>query len=478
MKKTTKYNKTKIVATLGPATSSSEVLKKIIKAGVDVCRLNFSHGKHDDLAKMVTKIRRINEELGSCVCILGDLQGPKHRIGEMENGGVLMKKGHHVILTTQKCIGTADKIYVSYPELAHDVKPGERVLLDDGKLEFRFTEIIDEHSVKARVIHGGMLKSKKGFNLPFTNMSVPSMTEKDHEDLKFAVEQGLEWVGLSFVRSQDDVLYLRKAIEDLGGKCRIIAKIEKPQAVKNIDRIIEVSDGIMVARGDLGVEMPMERVPMIQKQIVEKCIIASKPVIIATQMMESMIESPTPTRAEANDVANAVMDGADAVMLSAETSVGKYPVRVVESMEKILGATEINWDIYYKGQKPNPKSPTFFGDEICFTAVRISDHIKAKAIISMTYSGYTAFKIASFRPDCDIFIFTANKEILTPLSLIWNVRVFYYDREESTDDTMSEVLNILKSKKLLSKGDLVVHTASMPITAKGRTNTIKISHVD
>lgn len=478
MRNATKYNKTKIVATLGPATSSSEVLRKIIKAGVDVCRLNFSHGKHEDLAKMVVKIRRINEELGTCVCILGDLQGPKHRIGEMENGGVLMKKGAEVILTAQKCIGTAEKIYVSYPELAHDVKPGERVLLDDGKLEFRFTEIIDEHSVKAKVVHGGMLKSKKGFNLPFTNMSVPSMTEKDHEDLKFAVEQGLEWVGLSFVRSPEDVLYLRNAIKDLGGKCRIIAKIEKPQAVKNIDRIIEVADGIMVARGDLGVEMPMEKVPMIQKQIVEKCILASKPVIIATQMMESMIESPTPTRAEANDVANAVMDGADAVMLSAETSVGKYPVRVVESMEKILGATEINWDIYYKGQKPNPKSPTFHSDEICFTAVRISDHIKAKAIISMTYSGYTAFKIASFRPDCDVFIFTANKEILTPLSLIWNVRVFYYNREESTDDTMSEVLNILKSKKLLSKGDLVVHTASMPISEKGRTNTIKISQVD
>lgn len=477
-KESVKYNKTKIVATLGPATSSTEELRKIIRAGVDVCRLNFSHGKHEDLARLVQKIRKLNEELGTNVCILGDLQGPKLRIGEMKDGFATMKRGHEVVLTTEKCEGTAERIFVSYPALAKDVKPGERVLLDDGKIEFKFTQILSETEVLAKVVHGGNLSSRKGFNLPFSNLSVPSMTEKDHNDLKFAVEQDLEWIGLSFVREAGDVQYLRQKISEWGGKSRIVAKIEKPQAVKHIDFIIAETDAVMVARGDLGVELPMEKVPMIQKQIVEKCIVASKPVIIATQMMESMIESPTPTRAEANDVANAVMDGADAVMLSAETSVGKYPVRAVQAVEKILGATEINWDIYFKGQKPNPKSPTFFSDEICFTAVRISDHINAKAIISMTYSGYTAFKIASFRPDCDVFIFTANKEVITPLNLIWNVRAFYYDKHESTDHTMKEVLEILKNKGLLNKDDLVVHTASMPIHEKRRTNTIKISRVE
>jgi pyruvate kinase len=478
MKTNIRYNKTKIIATIGPATSSYEMLKKLIKAGVDVCRINFSHGSHDDHRKVVERVNRINEELGTYVCLLGDLQGPKLRIGEVENNQIELEKGNELILTTEKCIGTAKKLYISYKALPKDVKKGEAVLLDDGKIELKIVQTLDSHNILAKVVHGGYLSSKKGFNLPDTQVSQPSLTEKDLLDLDFALEMDLDWIGLSFVRHPDDVRELKHIIHKKGSRAKVIAKIEKPQAIKHIDAIIAETDGIMVARGDLGVELPMEKVPMIQKRIVDKCIIASKPVIIATQMMESMIENPTPTRAETNDVANAVMDGADAVMLSAETSVGKYPINTVEAMEKILGVTEIEWDVYYKGKKPNHSSPSFLSDEICFTAVRMSDHIGAKAIVSMTQTGYTAYKIASFRPKCDVFIFTSNKDIMRTLSLVWNVRVFYYDSMMSTDESMKDVLLFLKERKLLKRDDLVVHTASMPISAKAKTNTLKISKVD
>lgn len=478
MKNNIRYNKTKIIATIGPATSSYEMLKKLIKAGVDVCRINFSHGSHDDHRKVIERVLRINEELGTYVCLLGDLQGPKLRIGEVENNQIKLIKGEDIILTTEKCIGTAEKVYISYKALPKDVKKGESVLLDDGKIELKIVQTLDEHNILAKVVHGGFLSSKKGFNLPDTHVSQPSLTEKDLHDLEFALKMDIDWIGLSFVRHPDDVRELKHIIHKHGSRAKVIAKIEKPQAVKHIDAIIAETDGIMVARGDLGVELPMEKVPMIQKRIVDKCIIASKPVIIATQMMESMIENPTPTRAETNDVANAVMDGADAVMLSAETSVGKYPIKTVEAMEKILGVTEIEWDVYFKGKKPHHGSPSFLSDEICFTAVRMSDHIGAKAIVSMTQTGYTAYKIASFRPKCDVFIFTSNKTIMRTLSLVWNVRVFYYDRMMSTDESMKDVLAYLKEKKLLKKDDLVVHTASMPISAKAKTNTLKISKVD
>jgi pyruvate kinase len=473
-----KYNKTKIIATIGPATSSREMLQKIILAGVDTCRLNFSHGSHEDHLKVIQRVQEINKELGTKVALLGDLQGPKLRIGKTPDQGIQMKRGSHVILTTREAECTAEKIYVSYPRLATDIKPGERVLLDDGKVEFVFTEILNKHEVKAKVVVGGKLTSNKGFNLPQSDLSVPSLTKKDQKDLAFILEHNLDWVALSFVRHASDIVGLKRKIKSAGCRTKIIAKIEKPQAVDNFDDILEQTDGVMVARGDLGVEIPMERVPMIQKSIVEKCIIASKPVIIATQMMESMIENATPTRAEVNDVANAVMDGADAVMLSGETSVGKYPLRVIQKVERILGSTELGWNIYYKGTKPNPKSPSFLSDEICFTAVRMSDHIDAKAIISMTQTGYTAFKIASFRPNCDVFIFTSNKEIMTQLNLLWNIRVFYYDKMSSTDQTIKDVLTILKGEKLLKKNDLVVHTAAMPVVEKRKTNTLKISRVE
>ena len=477
MSNSTKYNKTKIIATMGPATSDVPMLKKIIKAGVDVCRINFSHGDWDTHLEVIKNIRQANEELGSNVAILGDLQGPKLRIGEVENNKMLLEDGDTMILTTEATLSSGNTIYVKYSTLARDVKVGERVLLDDGKLELEFTKRVDSSTVEARVINGGYLSSNKGFNLPSSDMSVASLTEKDRKDLEFIMENDLDWVALSFVRSAQDIQELKGILRKNNCEAHVVAKVEKPQAVKNIDEIIEATDAVMVARGDLGVEMPMEQVPMIQKKIVSKCIDASTPVIIATQMMESMITSPTPTRAEANDVANAVMDGADAVMLSAETSVGQYPLKAVQAVERILGSTELGWDVYNKIKKPDPTSPSFLSDRICYATVSMSEGISAKAILSMTQTGYTAYKIASGRPNCDIFIFTANKKLLTRLSLVWNVRAYFYDSRTSTDDTIKGVIDILQKDGLLKDGDVVINTAAMPVVENRKTNALKISTV-
>lgn len=473
----TKYNKTKIIATLGPATSDIPMLTKIFEAGVDVCRINFSHGSWEVHKKVIENVREVNRLMGTSVAILGDLQGPKLRIGEVENNSMLLEEGATMTLTTQATISTGNIIYVKYSTLARDVKVGERVLLDDGKLELEFTKRVDEHTVEAKVINGGFLSSNKGFNLPSSDMSVASLTPKDRKDLEFIMENDFDWVALSFVRAANDIIELREILEANNCKAKIVAKVEKPQAVDNIDEIIAATDAIMVARGDLGVEMPMEQVPMIQKRIVTKCIEASKPVIIATQMMESMITSPTPTRAEANDVANAVMDGADAVMLSAETSVGDYPLKAVQAVEKILGSTELGWDVYNKIKKPDPTSPSFVSDRICYATVSMSDGISARAIISMTQTGYTAFKIASGRPNCDVFIFTANKKLISQLSLVWNVRAFYYDKKTNTDETIADVIAELQEKEFLKTGDVVINTAAMPVIENRKTNTIKISTV-
>jgi pyruvate kinase len=472
------FNRTKIVATIGPATSSKAALKQIILAGVDVCRINSSHGLLSEHLEVIRNIREINEEINSDICILQDLQGPKLRIGLMENDGVEVVKGQKILLTSNEIIGNAEVICIRYINLAQDVKPGEFILIDDGKIEIRIDKIINETDVEATVIEGGLLKSKKGFNLPHTDVSFPSLTEKDITDLAFGLENDVEWIGLSFVRKAEDIIDLKRRIKEAGKDCRVVAKIEKPEAVKNIDEIIAVADAIMVARGDLGVEMPLQDLPIIQKNIIEKCINAAKPVIVATQMMESMINNPTPTRAEVSDVANAVLDGADAVMLSAETSVGSYPVKVVETMEKIIRDVEKDRRVYYKGEKPTSSSSTFISDEICFTAVRMSDHLKAKSIVGMTRSGYSAHEISSYRPRAEIYIFTSNKPLLKAMSLVWGVRGFYYDQYESTDQTFTDVIEVLKANGLVKKNDTVIHTASMPILNKSMANSIKISIVD
>ena len=472
-----KFNKTKIVATIGPATSSEEMLEKIILAGVDVCRLNFSHGAYELHQEVIDRVRNINNRLGCNVALLQDLQGPKLRIGKVD-GEFHLVEGDFVLVTTEEQISTKDVLFVSYKRLIQDCNPGERILLNDGKVSLVFTEKVNDTTLKAEVIAGGPLSSNKGFNLPDSSLTVPSLTKKDLADLEYGLSQEVDWVALSFVRTADDIVELKRLIAEKGTHTKVIAKIEKPEAVKNIDEIIKVSDGIMVARGDLGVEVPLQRVPLIQKTIVEKCLAAAKPCIIATQMMETMILDSMPTRAEINDVANAVLDGADALMLSAETSVGKYPLRVIEVMGSIITDIENDRRTYFKGVKPSHESPSFASDEICFTAVRMSDHLNAKAIVAMTKSGFTGFRVASYRPQADVFIFTDNKKLLATLNLVWGVRGFYYDRFVSTDDTFQDVVDMLKADGMVKEGEYVINCASMPIHKKQRTNTIKVTLVD
>lgn len=472
------FNRTKVVATIGPSSASEEVLKEMILTGLDVCRLNFSHSAHEQHLQVIKTVRKINEELDTHVSLLCDLQGPKIRLGEIENGEVFWEKGDKVEFTTKKMIGTKNKVYITYPQFPRDVQVGDKILVDDGKLELIVQDTNHEDVVNAIVNYGGTVSSKKGVNLPNTKISLPSLTEKDLIDLEFALDHDADWIALSFVRSAEDILELRERITARGKHARIIAKIEKPEAVRCIDEIIRATDGVMVARGDLGVEMPMEEVPLIQKAVVRKCLAASKPVIIATQMMESMITSAKPTRAESNDVANAVMDGADAVMLSAETSVGLYPVRVVEYMDRIIRAVEAEKAIYNVKYSLNVHSKTFLSDAVCLNAVLMSKEVNAKAIISMTKSGYTAFKIASFRPEAKVFIFSDDPQLLSTINLIWGVRGFIYDRYASTDETFHDVIELLKGQGYLETSDVVINTASMPIHVKSRTNALKITVVE
>ena len=468
--------KTKIVATLGPACADKDTLRSMIKEGVDVCRLNFSHGSHEQKAELIRMIREINDEEGTHAAILGDLQGPKIRVGMMADNQVL-ENGHTVEIVTEEITGTIDKISINYPDFPIDVRPGEKVLLDDGKILLEVMSTNKKDSVKALVIHGGLLSSRKGVNLPNTAISMPSLTTKDIEDLEFALEQDVDWIGLSFVRSARDIIELRHLISKSQKSTRVIAKIEKPEAIDDIENIIKETDAMMVARGDLGVEIPMENVPLIQKMLVRLCLRNAKPVIIATQMMESMITNISPTRAEVNDVANAVLDGADAVMLSGETSVGAHPVEVIKSMVRIVKQCETEDQIYYRETLPEKNQNRFITDSICFNATRLAKRVGANAIITMTHSGYTGYKISSQRPNADILIFTGNKRIMTQLSLIWGVHSFYYDKMVSTDHTIADIKFLLKKRGMLKEGDLVINLASMPIEEKGNTNMLKLSYV-
>ncbi|WP_417590606.1 pyruvate kinase [Owenweeksia hongkongensis] len=472
------FNKTKIIATLGPATESKETMYKMIQAGVNVFRINFSHSSHKDAVQMIKQIRELNAEHDYNVAILADLQGPKLRIGNVEEGAVI-KQGDILTFSNVDEMGTAKKVFMTYSQFPRDVKVGERILVDDGKILLKIirTNGIDE--VQAEVIHGGPLKSKKGVNLPNTKISLPCLTDKDLADLKVAMEHEVEWIGLSFVRSADDVIELKKIIAENNAPCRVISKIEKPEAVVEIDRIIEETGAIMVARGDLGVEVPMQSVPLIQKMIVNKCHKMSRPVVIATQMMESMIENASPTRAEVNDVANSVLDGADAVMLSGETSVGKHPIKVIEAMTKIIEHVEESGQVATKTENPPTyRNERFITDSICYNASKIADQIGASSILTMSFSGYTGYKISSHRPKSNIIVFTANRSILNMLSLVWGVRGYFYDNMESTDNTFKEIKQIAKNNGLVNEGDLVVKIASMPIEESGTTNMLKISQID
>ena len=470
--------KTKIVATLGPASSDKEVLRQMFYAGLNVCRLNFSHGSHEDHAAVVKTIRELNEETGLNVAILADLQGPKIRTNEMENNGVELINGSIVTIGTEKILGTADRFSINYAKLPQDVQAGERILLDDGKLALEVVSTDGKSEFKAKVIHGGILSSKKGVNFPNTRISMPSLTEKDLIDLDFALEQNVDWIGLSFVRSGRDIIELKHIIANKKCKAKVIAKIEKPEAIDDIDAIIKESDGLMVARGDLGVEIPYQNVPIIQKMLINKCIIHAKPIIVATQMMESMITNITPTRAEVNDVANAVLDGADAVMLSGETSVGKFPIEVIKTMTNIVTEMEKFDGIYNKEEIPDKNQTRFITDSICFNACRLSQRVEADAILTMSFSGYTAYKIASQRPKSTIYVFTSNKQILTQLNLVWGVKAFFYNKQISTDHTIADIKYLLKKEGLLKEGDLVINIASIPLEDLGSSNMLKLSYVE
>lgn len=472
------FNRTKIVATMGPATSDINVLEGMFKEGLDICRINFSHGDYEAVLHTVKNIRELNKKLNRHVGILADLQGPKLRIGVMKDNSANLINGNLISITTKEQEGDEHQIYITYPQFPQDVKVGETVLIDDGKIHLKVIDTNGKDLVRCEILVGGTLSSKKGVNLPNTKISLPCLTVKDIRDLEFALEQDFDWIGLSFVRSVTDIVELKDIIKHKGKRARVIAKIEKPEAIKEIDNIIDVTDGIMVARGDLGVELPMEQVPLLQKMIVQKCVEIGKPVIIATQMMESMITSYTPTRAEVNDVANAVMDGADAVMLSAETSVGKYPVKVIEMMRRIITQVEELDSIYYKEHTPQIKTITYITDSICYNACSLAHHAGAQAIISMTNSGYTAFKLSSHRPKAHIFIFTDNQPLLTTLSLVWGIRGFYYNKYESTDDTITDLKDFVKQKGFVKDDDLVINIASMPMKEKGRTNMMKLSYIN
>ncbi len=474
------HHRTKIVATVGPACDTYDKLLDLVRAGVNVFRLNFSHGSHEDKQKIIDFIRQINATEPYNIAILGDLQGPKLRVGEIENNHLDLEVGDILTFTNEKCVGTKEKIYVSYPDLAGDVKIGNTIMIDDGKIEVKVVEVTRSKDVKVQVTLGGVLSSKKGINLPDTKISLPAITDKDLVDLEFIIEQKLDWVALSFVRSVKDIIILRNKLNEKKSKTKIIAKIEKPEALVNIRDIIVESDAIMIARGDLGVELPIEQVPLIQRELIRKCIHRAKPVIVATQMMESMIDRTKPNRSEITDVANAVLEGADAVMLSGETAAGNHPALVVETMRKIIRQVEQTEYRYNREEdlKPLSHSPSFLSDAVCYNACKISKDLNANALIGMTQSGYTAFMLSSYRPQSPVFIFTKERSLVNQLSLSWGVRAFFYAEEESLDNIVVDQINILKQRGFLNTGDVVVNTGSTPIHQHLPTNVIKVTKVD
>ncbi|MFT3948307.1 MAG: pyruvate kinase [Agriterribacter sp.] len=474
------FHRTKIVATVGPSCDTYEKLLELTKAGVNVFRLNFSHGAHDDKLKIINHIRQINSTEPYNISILGDLQGPKLRVGEIEGGSMPLQPGDILTFTNEKCVGTKEKIYVSYPDLAKDVEIGNKILIDDGKIEVKVVEVTKNSDVKVEVTMPGILLPKKGVNLPDTKISLPALTPKDLADLDFMIEHKVDWIALSFVRRVDDLKILKGILQENKSKSKVMAKIEMPEAIVNLREIILESDGVMVARGDLGVELPVEQVPLIQKDIVRKCIHRGKPVIVATQMMESMIDRIKPNRSEITDVANAVLDGADAVMLSGETATGQHPVLVVETMRKIILEVERK-EYHYNREddlKPQPHSPSFHSDAICYNACKIARDVNAEAVIAMTQSGYTAWVVSSYRPKSSLYIFTKERSLVNQLSLSWGVRAFFYNEEESIDQIIHDMIEILKARGFLKAGDTVVNTGSIPIHLHLPTNLLKITKVD
>ncbi|MFM1858079.1 MAG: hypothetical protein RLZ05_1139 [Bacteroidota bacterium] len=474
------YKRTKIVATVGPACDTYDKLLDLVKAGVNVFRLNFSHGSHEDKAKIIEFIQQINKTQPYNIAILADLQGPKLRVGELEGGSIELVAGEEFLFTNEKIVGTKSRIFVSYENLHQDVKKGEKILLDDGKLEVVVQEITPSNDVRVKVLLGGTLLPKKGVNLPETNISLPALTPKDLADLDFIFQHPIDWIALSFVRSPNCINNLKERIQKSKHSAKAISKIEMPQAIKHLREIIRESDGIMIARGDLGVELPIEEVPLIQKDIIKKCIHRAKPVIVATQMMESMIERTKPNRSEVTDVANAVLEGADALMLSGETAMGSHPKLVIETMTKIILEVEAKAYYYNRDEmlRPQAHSPSLLSDAICYNACKLAEDVNAEALIGMTQSGYTGFMLSSYRPKAPVYVFTKKRSLVNQLSLSWGVRAFFYDEEESLDEIFQDQINILKQRSFLKKGDVVVSTGSTPIHLHLPTNVLKIATVE
>ncbi len=474
-----RLKKTKIIATLGPSTSSIETIENLIKEGVDVLRINFSHSTHKEAGFLIKSIRKINDSLSTNIAILADLQGPKLRIGDVDDDTNLYVGEKITIKTDKSFKGNKKKLFLNYQNLAKDIKKGEKILIDDGKIILKVINTNGKNEVTGEVLQGGRLSSNKGFNLPSTNISQPALTEKDIDDAIFAAKQNVDWIALSFVRNGSDIKSLVKLLEsNTSHRIPVIAKIEKPEGVKNIDEIMKYSSGIMVARGDLGVEINAAEVPLIQKKLVNKAKKARIPVIIATQMMESMMKSLNPNRAEVNDVANSIMDGADALMLSGETSIGDHPQEVIRTISRIIGRVENSDLISLKHKHPiDYESDRFITKSVCYYAAKIANDTKAKAISTLTNSGYTAYQISSWRPKTHVLVFTSNKRILNQLNLLWGVRAFYYSGTESTDKTIEEINKIAVENNLLQKDDKVINLTSMPIEKKGMVNTIRVSKI-
>jgi pyruvate kinase len=472
------YSRTKIMATVGPACSNIDILEKMIHKGVNLFRLNFSHGTHSEHLQVIESVHALNDKLNTHVAVLADLQGPKIRIGEVENNSVNLINGNDIEIVTSQCLSNDRRLFIHYPEFPKDVKPGDQVLIDDGKIMLEVKQTNQLNSVKARVVHGGILSSKKGVNLPNTKISQPSLTAKDLDDAMFALKHHVDWIALSFVRKPQDILDLRELVNRISPATRVIAKIEKPEALEVLDEIIEVSHGIMIARGDLGVEVSFNKLPMIQKNIIRKCIIQAKPVVIATQMMESMITNFRPTRAETNDVANAVLDGADCLMLSGETSVGNFPVGVIENMKQIITWTEKHGFTYIRESLPKTSSKNFLPDSICNHASLMAEQSHASALVSFTHSGYTTARISSHRPSANIFAFSNNRKILNSLSILWGVRQYYLKTYENINQAIDHSVKILKDSGMIQKNDVIIHLGSIPLNMRGQTNMVKISYLE
>ncbi len=471
--------RTKIVCTLGPTSSDPETIRELIRAGMDVARMNFSHGTHEDHKERIRTVREVARAEGEVVTILQDLQGPKIRVGEVQDGSAMLRKGKEITVTTEQVESTSDCVYIDYETLAQDAEVGGRILIDDGLLELEITEV-KNGNLRAEVREGGPLRSRKGVNLPNIRTSTPSLTEKDLKDLELGLELDVDLVALSFVRKRADVQELNRRIYQAGKNIGVIAKIEKPDAVRNIDAILEEVNGIMVARGDLGIELPMEEVPSTQKDLINRGMAAAKPVITATEMLESMVENPRPTRAEASDVANAVLDGSDAVMLSAETAVGDHPARVVTAMDQIIRKAETHW----REHRPSLAMPPGrlersedVTESVSFTACRLAEQVGAQAVCCLTNSGATARSIARHRPSMPIYAFTDDERVVGQLGTLWGTKVFHIPFQKDTDQGIARVHSVLRDYELVESGAHVVITVGMPLPARGRTNTVHVSEV-